>query len=375
MKRSVVLVVGLTTLVISTVLVWVGARQEREFRRLIAVGDAALAAGQTFDAIEAFSGALTLKPNSMLASLKRGDTYRRRGEFAASVRDLNKAATLDPAAPRPIELLGDVHVAMGQYAAAADDYQRYLALDDRSTPVLYKLALAHYRNGGSARALDPLRKAVALDDRFAEAHYLLGLCLRDSNRQQALGALTKAVQINATFAAAREELARVYESAGRQRDAIDQLEALAALEPGRPERLVNVGLAYARHGRRDTAVQTLGRAAERHPDAPIVYTALGRIWLADAEEESDPIALTKAVEALRTAAALAGAPSETRALYGRALALSGNMAGAERMLLQAVATMPVDPSAYRYLAEVARRLGHQNIARDAAKKHAALAPL
>jgi tetratricopeptide (TPR) repeat protein len=374
MKRPVVVSVGVAALIAAAVLVWVDARREREFRRLLAVGDAALASGQTFNAIEAFSGALTLKPDSMLASLKRGDTYRRRGEFAAALRDLGQAAFLDPAAPRPIELLGDVQAAMGQHEAAASDYQRYLAIDDRAPSVLYKLALAYYRNGMAARATDPLRRAVAIDDQFAEAHYLLGLSLRQTDRAQALRALRRALEVNATFAAAREELARLYEDMGRAQDAIDQLEALAALEPT-PERLVTVGLAYARIGRRNTAVLTLGRAAERHPEATVVYTALGRIWLSAAEAQKDPVALGKAIEALQPAAAQAGAGSETHALYGRALALSGNMVAAERRLLQAVATVPVDPSAYLYLAEVARRLGHMSVAKDAAAKYAVLAQL
>ena len=375
MKRPVILTVTAVALVVAAVLVWVDARREREFRRLIAVGDAALAGGQTFDAIEAFSGALALKPTSMAASLKRGDTYRRRGEYTAALRDLGQAAALDPTAPRPIELLGDVQTALGQYAVAAAEYQRYLAIDDRAPTVLYKLALAHYRSGMAKRAVEPLRRAVAIDDRFAEAHYLLGLCLRETDRTQSLRALRRALELNATFAPAREELARTYEGMGRWQDAIDQLEALAALEPTRVERLVNVGLAYERVGRRDTAVLTLGRAAERHPDAAIVYTALGRIWLASAEEQKDPVALGKAIKALQPAVAQADAASETRALYGRALALSGNMVAAERMLLQATATTPVDPSAYRYLAEVARRLGHVAVARDAAAKYAVLASL
>jgi len=375
MKRPVILTVTAVALVVAAVLVWVDARREREFRRLIAVGDAALAGGQTFDAIEAFSGALALKPTSMAASLKRGDTYRRRGEYTAALRDLGQAASLDPTAPRPIELLGDVQTALGQYAVAAAEYQRYLAIDDRAPTVLYKLALAHYRSGMAKRAVEPLRRAVAIDDRFAEAHYLLGLCLRETDRTQSLRALRRALELNATLAAAREELARTYEGMGRWQDAIDQLEALAALEPTRAERLVNVGLAYERIGRRDTAVLTLGRAAERHPDAAIVFTALGRIWLASAEEEKDPVALGKAIKALQPAVAQADAASETRALYGRALALSGNLVAAERMLLQATATTPVDPSAYRHLAEVARRLGHVAVARDAAAKYAVLATL
>ena len=105
----------------------------------------------------------------------------------------------------------------------------------------------------------------------------------------------------------------------------------------------------------------------------MVYTALGRIWLTSAETQQDPAALGKAIEALQPAAAQPDAVSETRALYGRALALSGNMVAAERMLLQAVAMTPVDPSAYRYLAEVSRRLGHTAVAKDAAAKYAVLA--
>src|SRR5262245_5891456 len=79
MKRSLVFAVGVAVAIASTILVWADVRKEREFRRLIAVGDEALATGETFNAIEAYSGAVALKPKSMLAYLKRGDTYRRRG--------------------------------------------------------------------------------------------------------------------------------------------------------------------------------------------------------------------------------------------------------------------------------------------------------
>ena len=112
MKRLVVVSVGLAALMVGVVLAWYAVRQEREFQRLIAAGDAALAADQTYRAIEAFSGALALKGDSMLAHLKRGDTYRRRGELTAALRDLREAAILDPSAPRPVELLGDVNTVL-----------------------------------------------------------------------------------------------------------------------------------------------------------------------------------------------------------------------------------------------------------------------
>src|SRR5918999_2357925 len=113
MKRTVVLALLVSAVVAGLVLTWYFARQEREYRRLIAVGDAALARDQTSVAIEAYSGAAAIQPQSMLAYLKRGDTYRRQGELASALRDLRRAARLDPTSTRTLEILGDVNMAMG----------------------------------------------------------------------------------------------------------------------------------------------------------------------------------------------------------------------------------------------------------------------
>ena len=374
MKRSVVAVATVGALAAAGLLVWLQVGQEREFRRLVATGEQALAEDQTFVAIEAFSGALALKKGSMLAYLKRGDTYRRRGEHAKALRDLREAAALDPTAPQPIELQADVNSAMGRHDRAAELYRQYLTLDDDTPRVLYKLAVAEFRSGQPAQAIEPLRKAVTLDGRFAEAHYLLGMCLRaQKHDEEALAALGRAVQLNPAFIAAREELADLHAERGERRQGIEQLEAIAALEPSRPERLVNVGLTYARMGQPDAAIVTLRRAADRYPDTPAVYAALGRVWLDAALAGRDAVATGKALEALQPIAGRSDASSETLALYGRALLLSGDAAAAERALQQAIGRTPVEPLAYRYLADAARRLGHDDVAADAAARYATLA--
>jgi len=374
MTRIWILAVLLCGALVASVLAWNGVRQEREFRRLIALGDSSLARDQTSLAIEAFSGAVALKPDSMLGYLKRGDTYRRGGDFAAALRDLRRAATIDPMAPRPKELLGDVNLAMGRFERAAEEYSGFVAIDDRSARVLYKLALARYRNGHASTALDPLRQAIAIDDRFTEAHYLLGLCLRERRSDgEALRSLLRAVTLNPAFSPARAELVELFHALGRSREAIQQLEALAALEPSRAERLVDVGLAYARSGRADTAVLTLGRAAEQYPQEAGVYTALGRVWLDDAVVREDRVALRKALEVLQPVASRDNPSGETLALYGRALFLAGDVTGAERVLTQATSQLPVDPATFVYLAAVAERLARADSARTALARYAAVA--
>jgi tetratricopeptide (TPR) repeat protein len=158
----------------------------------------------------------------------------------------------------------------------------------------------------------------------------------------------------------------------RTRDEIEQLDALRALDPEKPERLIAVGRAHLRAGKRDLAVMSLGRAAERFKDYPGVYAAHGQVLLEGAEEHGDPSDLRKALEALEPVAAQATASSETLGMYGRALALAGRDAEAEAMFKQASQRFPIDPEMLPHYSTVAQRLGHLDDARQALVKYSVL---
>jgi len=347
---------------------------EREFDRLIADGDAAVVAERPFEAIEAFSGAIALKADSMLAHYKRGAVYQSQNELEAALRDFRTAADLDASSLRAIESLGDVNVALGRHERAVERYEFFVSLDDRNARVYYKLGLSRYRAGRLKEAIAPLQQALQIEPGLGEAHYVLGLVQRDLD---ALPAARKSLEeaarrSPASQTAAREALADVYLLDGDYGRAINQLEALAALEPTRADRAIALGLAQARAGRDDAAVTTLGRAVERFPDAPQVYAALGHVWLVEAQRRGDRVALMKAVEALTTAAGRSDATSETFAELGRAKLLSGDRVAAERALRQAVDKLPVPPDAYLQLADVTARDGRILDARDALLKYATL---
>src|SRR5512142_670635 len=138
MRRTVFIAAGVALAATAVALLYTAVARETEYRRLVSEGQRALAADQTFMAVEAFSGAIALRPDSMLGYLKRGETYRRRGELAAALRDLRAAAALDRSAPKPLEEIGDVNFSLERYDRAAESYEAYLRLDDSSATVLYK---------------------------------------------------------------------------------------------------------------------------------------------------------------------------------------------------------------------------------------------
>jgi len=374
-KRSIVVLAVLALVAVSAAVAYQAAARQQDYGAALIRGDNALRDDQTFGAIEAYSGAIALRPSSMLAYLRRGQTYQRRGDpgdLDAAARDFRTAAALDPTATRPLEALGDVLYQRQRYARAAETYERYVRLDDRSARVTYKLALARFRDRDVDAALTALNEAVRLDDRMAEAHYLLGMCLREKRRMpEALRAIERAVSLEPGMIPAREELADLYRTLDRRADEIEQLQLLAGLDRDHVERHVAVGMAHARAGHWDLAVLTLSGALERNPNEPEIYRALGQVWLERPRE--DRAFLSKAREALQLAALGPTASSETLTLYGRALIEEGDTDGAERALQQATTRYPVDPAAFLLYASIAEAQNRLDAARQALIQYGVLA--
>ncbi len=144
-------------------------------------------ADQPFQALEAYSGAIALRPDSMVAHLKRGMTYRQRGELDAGAEGpAPRRRSSTRRRPWPLDWLGDTYLAHG----ALRSRRRTL----RSLPRARRSLAARLVQAGprplpqrrsrprrASRCSGPSRSTRSL----AEAHLLLGLCLRDQGQTRA----------------------------------------------------------------------------------------------------------------------------------------------------------------------------------------------
>ena len=154
-RRTIAVVVLVAIVGVAGALAYSALANEREFDRLMADGDAAMAGERPFQAIEAYSGAIARQPDSVLAHYKRGTVYQSQNELEDALRDFRSAADLDPASLRVIESVGDVNAALGRHERAVERYEAFVALDERNARVQYKLGLARYRTGRVIQAAQP----------------------------------------------------------------------------------------------------------------------------------------------------------------------------------------------------------------------------
>ena len=174
---------------------------------------------------------------------------------------------------------------------------------------------------------------------------LASVCGKRSNPTEALAELQKAVQLSpGLIPGARGAGGLVRRRSDGAAEEIEQLQVLAGLDSRPRAARRRWPGACAVPGTLDLAVLTLGSALERAPDQPLVYGALGRVWLEIAETRHDrPDAIGKALEALERAASSPTATSEVKTLYGRALLDDHQLEAAEQVLQQATERFPVDP--------------------------------
>jgi tetratricopeptide (TPR) repeat protein len=363
-KRLVTLAVLVATVAAAGALLE-GRRREGRYRQLLLAGEEALRTGDSYGAIEAFSGAIALRPDSMAAHYRKGEAYRAQHRDEEAIRDLLEAVRLAPDAPQPVMALAELYDARGEPAMAAKWYQDADRLKRDDPSLLYSLALARYRAGNPAAAVEPLRRALALNDSTGQAHYLLGVIYRDTGDiASATNALETAVRVAPSMTPAREELADIYRSLGRTADEMAQLQALSAADPS-IDRRIALALAEMRNGHANLALATLADAERRAPADSRVLLARGRVNLASAEQHRRRDAIDAALAELERALGGTARRSEGLALYGRALFLAGHDEDAERILREAVSTSPVEPQAFAFLADAAERRGHLLDARDA----------
>ena len=221
----------------------------------IADGDAALAADNTGAAIEAFSGAITLKGDSMVGySEARPDLPPARGVRGRPSGTSGAPSDIDPSATRPLEELGDAYLAdtPHRYGSAAEQFQAYVKLDNRAPRILYKLAFARYNE--QRHTADVRSTRCSGRSRSTTGSPRPTTCSGSASATRSTSRLARTALEKSDRAAARRCCTRARSwpictgALGTDRQPADAARgARRALDPG-ASREVTLGLAYARAG-------------------------------------------------------------------------------------------------------------------------------
>jgi tetratricopeptide (TPR) repeat protein len=192
-----------------------GASGAKEY---VAAGDAYRGTREYYKAIEKYSEALRLDPNSAAAHVGRGAAYAGKGDYKKAAADYDRALALDSAsagAELYVRRAQACNKGGGKRDKAMADYDRALALDPNDMRAYFGRGLMHDDNGDYESAIADYTEAIRLDSGFAIPYYNLGNAyFNKGDADSAIANYGRAISVDSNFCSAYRNRGFAYRKTG-----------------------------------------------------------------------------------------------------------------------------------------------------------------
>ena len=184
--------------------------------------------------------AISVDPQSAIAYNNLGSYLWKQGDEEGAIETYEQAMVVDPLYPYPPFNIGNIARDRGDDALARDMFKKAVAAMNAASGPFFLEDLAPYyiyaelleNQGKVQEALAQYDAAIARAPRLAEPYYNKGIFLQKRGvLREAMFALEQAVMHHKKYLAAQYHLAAVYAGLGHADKAIEQLEAVVAVDP------------------------------------------------------------------------------------------------------------------------------------------------
>ena len=220
----------------------------------------------------------TSRPDDWSSHYNLGNLFLDRGKPAQALDAYTVAARLRPDTILPLVNASMAHARMGRADLAEKSLRRALEIDPASPAAHFNLALLKAEQGDNSQAERSLRAALAADPSMPQAAFNLGVLLSRTRLAEAIQWCRKAHKLQPEQPRYAYTLAFFLNESGDLRGAREVLEQTVKRHPGYADAVLLLGGIHERQGRIDSAKQVCRRALESNQLTPQASLAItGRL--------------------------------------------------------------------------------------------------
>ncbi len=218
--------------------------------------DSLAASGDTREAIDLYTEALTIWPHLTAARIKLGRLYLSLKDYIRAQEYLEKAVENEPGAPDLLNDLGVAYYHQRRITTAIKQFKSAVLLDNQFAPSYFNLALCHLSMADQNSSRDYLFKYLQIvpdDTRALKKKAFLDAA--EGDYTNALTTLEKAILVNSNWPALRFDAAATLALMGKGEEAIAHLQSAETMASPSA-----VYLVYQQPAFREVRLSEAGRA-------------------------------------------------------------------------------------------------------------------
>ena len=298
--------------------------------------------------IEAGQKVIELNPNPPASIyLGLGGAMARQGQFAEAADMARKALEMEPDSAIAHSTLGQASAAAEDWDAAEASFRRAVEIDPNTARAHAGLANIYIAREEFQAAVDAATAALAVNDQLTAAYGIRGLANNAlGNQQEAYGDLAMAITVNANDPAANLAFAQVYEAQDNKGQAATYYRKVTTFDNSPPASRAEAHIALGRFAidamNPDQAVIEMEAAAAADPGSAEAKAALGMAHRAKAKALRQAQDLAGALVSAEAANAANPDDPLTNLEYGIALFSNQALAEAAPLLEAAIPAFPAD---------------------------------
>lgn len=244
-----------------------------------ALAEAYRVRGTPEDAVKVYQQLMEISPRDPQVPFLMGVTLRQQKKLPEARQAFERSLVIEPAFLRAVMQVVELDIEAKNGPAALARAQQYAARYAQRAEPQWLLAQVYLAQPDNARAEQALQKAIELDPGFSPGYVALARLLSGSGRQkQAVERLDALLERDPKDAGALLLLAIVHEQSDDLSAAEKAYERLLAVNPRHAAALNNAACLFAyRLGKLDRGLELARRARELSPFDPLVADTLG--WI------------------------------------------------------------------------------------------------
>lgn len=244
---------------------------------LLRVGELRYRNNEMTEALEAFSHAREIAPDSPSANFWMALLHEHEGEWEKAISYLEPVAASSDE-PGVGLRLAYYHTQAGNHGEAIEILEKLTADEPENTDFLNYLAIAYEQVGDHRSALKAVKGLIDIDPMNPEYRFFAATLYDEMDRfSDAEAALRKAIELNPRYDVALNYLGYSYADRNENLEEAEELLMRAiAIEPEKAAYLDSLGWVYFRMGKYTLAEDYLQRAAQKGNDA-LIWEHLGDV--------------------------------------------------------------------------------------------------